>query len=863
MHNNNKIWNATLASQTDVNDSSRDRLRACFETFRARIEQFIQLIPAEIPGLTVHDISHLDALWDMAELLLGDDYEINPAEVFVLGGAILLHDSAMTICAYENGAEEIKGMIEYSDVVAQLTTANKISNNPPLDPKEIENIAISEVLRIKHAIKAEALASQAWVSPLDRSKVMLIEDAELRDHYSTCIGRIANSHHWDISEIPKKLGTSLGAFSGFPAEWTVNQIKIALILRCIDAMHIDDRRAPKFLSAVRSIGAVSLQHWKFQNLLTQPHVEDERLVYTSKRPFTVDESAAWNICFDTVQMIDSELRNARDLQSQKNIPQFNASGVVGANSPESLSKFIEVDGWKPLPLNLKVSNVSHLARTLGGKDLYESELAPLREMIQNAADAVEARVALEPEFELPEGQIHIKLHHLDSEEVLLIQDNGVGMSEFVLTNALLDFGFSFWKSAQARTEFPGLQNSVNRLRGRYGIGFFSIFMWSEKVKVSSRRFNEGVNSAKVLEFRQGLETRPLLRPAKSTECSSKWTTQIHITLKKDFFKKNLLNRERERELRFNLDPLSRAQFEINEEYTPSLLERKIKTLCATLPIKVLLDVDSEISTVSLPDWKTCEPSVFFGFFDSLSGDVRKRETRFAKTLSQLSLPQNGRCFVSPYRVHSVKVYEKGIFIGTNHLSHIGGVVESTTLNAARNRFENIPIVQDEAWLKETRGKAFAACENFAEQLAVQGLFHSLKKPDMNRPLFIKNRSLISWNELKAIAIRQGFFNIRLFEESREKTFKWKAATKLEVLHGLNIDENRVFPLFDYEGSYNIGDDLNVSILKADNQLLSFVCAILDEMGPDASVICDYVEMSGYQDDYVDVKFKIGNGQSLS
>jgi hypothetical protein len=858
MYNKSKVWNATLANQNDANDSSRDRLRACFETFRGRIEQFVHTIPAEIPGLTVHDISHLDALWEMADLLIGGDYEINPAEAFVLGGAILLHDSAMTICAYQGGVEEIKSMIEYTDVVAQMTTANKISNEAQLNAKAIETLAISEVLRIKHASRAEELASQAWVSPLDGSKVMLIEDAELRDHYSTCIGRIANSHHWDVSEIPKKLATSLGAFSGFPANWTVNQIKIALILRCIDAMHIDDRRAPKFLSAIRSIGPISLQHWKFQNLLTKPHVEGDRLIYTSKRPFDVDESASWNLCFDTVQMIDSELRNARDLQLQKRIPEFNALGVAGANSPESLSTYIEVDGWQPLPLNLKVSNVSHLARTLGGKDLYNTGLAPLREMIQNAADAVEARVALDPEFEIADGKININILHLDSEEILLIQDNGVGMSEFVLTNALLDFGFSFWKSAQARVEFPGLQSSVHRLRGRYGIGFFSIFMWSEEVTVSSRRFNDGVNSSQVLEFRQGLETRPLLRPAALNEKSSKWTTQIQVKLKKGFFKKNLVRRDIDQSGRYYRSALMGSLLDANEEYQPSFIVKRIKKLCATLPIKVILDIDSEKSSVSLPDWLTCEPSLFLEFFGSLSFEGRERDSRFAKTLSQLSMPDIGRCFISPYKNNDggVMVYEKGIFIGHSHAKNIGGVVESTTLNAARDRFENIAVHKDGKWLKEARSKAFSACKNFAEEMAVQRMFHVLGKPDLNRPLFIKNRELISWNELKIIAVDQGFFNIRLSEERGEKDFKWEAATKLSVLYGLEIDENRVYPLFDYEGKYNFGEDINELVLDTDSQLLNFIQEISEEMGPNTTIKSDHVEQSGYLNDYVLVSFKI-------
>ncbi|MBA2593659.1 MAG: hypothetical protein M3495_02490 [Pseudomonadota bacterium] len=53
-----------------------------------------------MPGLTVHDITHLDALWRVADQIAGPDYPINPAEAFVLGGAFLLHDAAHVMAGH-------------------------------------------------------------------------------------------------------------------------------------------------------------------------------------------------------------------------------------------------------------------------------------------------------------------------------------------------------------------------------------------------------------------------------------------------------------------------------------------------------------------------------------------------------------------------------------------------------------------------------------------------------------------------------------------------------------------------------------------------------------------------------------------
>lgn len=185
MYSDTKIWQATLESRGDKCDPFRERLRTAFSGFRERVGQMIQTIPSDIPGLTVHDLGHLDALWEMADILTGGEYDLNPAEAFVLGGAILLHDSAMTVAAYRGGIEEIRSTPEYCDAVA-LANGRGGRQQPTggISPDSTtERFALAEALRLRHATKAEELASQMWKSPIDESDVYLIDDSELRDHY--------------------------------------------------------------------------------------------------------------------------------------------------------------------------------------------------------------------------------------------------------------------------------------------------------------------------------------------------------------------------------------------------------------------------------------------------------------------------------------------------------------------------------------------------------------------------------------------------------------------------------------------------------------------------------------------------------
>ena len=95
---------------------------------------------------------------------------------------------------------------------------------------------------------------------------------------------------------------------------------------------------------------------------------------------------------------------------------------------------------------------------------------------------------------------------------LVVEDNGIGMSEQVLTGPLLDFGTSFWRSSLAMEEFPGLMAAGMHAIGRFGIGFFSVFMLGPVVRVYSRRCDKGQDTGRLLEFRGGTSARPILSP---------------------------------------------------------------------------------------------------------------------------------------------------------------------------------------------------------------------------------------------------------------------------------------------------------------------------------------------------------------
>jgi hypothetical protein len=118
-------------------------------------------------------------------------------------------------------------------------------NNPPL---EVEREVISDLLRQLHAKHAERLATISWKQSTSAETHFLIADIDLRTNVGPIIGLIAHSHWWDVSEVRRRFPVIIGAPATLPAEWTIDPLKLACILRVADAMHIDARRAPKSMS---------------------------------------------------------------------------------------------------------------------------------------------------------------------------------------------------------------------------------------------------------------------------------------------------------------------------------------------------------------------------------------------------------------------------------------------------------------------------------------------------------------------------------------------------------------------------------------------------------------------------------------
>ena len=188
-------------------------------------------------------------------------------------------------------------------------------------------------------------------------------------------------------------------------------------------------------------------------------------------------------------MIDRELRDAHALMRDEGRPCFAATSVLGAETPEAFARQVPVRDWEPVNVAPKIADVPKVIGALGGSTLYGDEpWIALRELLQNALDAVRALRALGYLGET-EGEVEVRAERADGADWWLhVIDTGIGMSRHVLTNILLDFGNSLWRSDVLREELPGLARSGFDAVGQFGIGFYSVFMLGSQVRVTTRRF---------------------------------------------------------------------------------------------------------------------------------------------------------------------------------------------------------------------------------------------------------------------------------------------------------------------------------------------------------------------------------------
>ncbi|MBT7443650.1 MAG: molecular chaperone HtpG [Methylococcales bacterium] len=123
-------------------------------------------------------------------------------------------------------------------------------------------------------------------------------------------------------------------------------------------------------------------------------------------------------------------------------------------------------------------NLSGLLEVLG-KNLYSTPLVAIRELIQNAHDACVRRQIESPD----DTAFHIHITPLASQQQLIIEDNGAGLTKEEIEKYLATIGSGYTR--ELRT-----QSDNEDMIGFFGLGFLSAYVVSDKVTLTTTSYQD-------------------------------------------------------------------------------------------------------------------------------------------------------------------------------------------------------------------------------------------------------------------------------------------------------------------------------------------------------------------------------------
>lgn len=333
------------------------------------------------------------------------------------------------------------------------------------------------------------------------------------------------------------------------------------------------------------------------------------------------------------------------------------------------------------PFEADVAKLLHLMvhSVYSDKDIF------LRELISNAADAAEKlryEGLSDPDLLGDDPQPRITVTLDQEQKMLTVEDNGIGMAEAELSEALGTIARSGTKAFMDRV--AGSKDAQgNQLIGQFGVGFYSAFIVADRVEVASRR--AGAGSAAIWSS-DGLGTYSV-GPADLADAPARGT-RVRLHLKEDA-----------------------------AAYTGrSAIERMIKAQSGHVPVPILLKETPEAEPQQITDgaalWTRPKSDIgqddYRDFYRSVAGQFDEPALTLHYRAEGLH-EYNVLAFVpamkpfdlfDPDRAGRMKLYVRRVFITDEtqilprYLRFVRGLVDSSDLplNVSREMIQDSPAL---------------------------------------------------------------------------------------------------------------------------------------------------------------------------
>lgn len=429
------------------------------------------------PMFTLHDETHIcNVMQKVVELLGNAANDLSRDETAMLILAACCHDIGMSYS--DKDKEELFADIDRLNKYLDNNKSEYVKAYAKGDDKpHMTDDMIQNYLRsIHHERIMELTCNLKWPSILE-GKI------DRQDLIAVC-----QSHGSDISVLDVMEQTP-----------TIDLRFCAILLRLSDILDFDSIRAPKAVyeycgfEEKNSISAIkSKEEWDKH---MSSHGFDFKNVSDRSYPYSLNYSAT-SKSMQVEQAVNSYLdwvdQELRGCNNQINRYSGKWQKFI---LPEKIKRNIKSEGYVSGQYRLTLDQ-DQIMELLVGKELYSDPSVFVRELIQNAIDAVRTREQLDRNLPSDwKAQINIRCW-MDEEGYhwFRIEDNGIGMTEEVIMNFFLKIGRSYYNSDTFKEAKLRCKADRNYMPiSRFGIGILSCFMCDEqtnRVEVSTKRFNE-------------------------------------------------------------------------------------------------------------------------------------------------------------------------------------------------------------------------------------------------------------------------------------------------------------------------------------------------------------------------------------
>ncbi|MDP8267672.1 MAG: ATP-binding protein [Candidatus Tenebribacter davisii] len=479
------------------NDSSGAQVISLVDDATYYAYQRTKLVIRHMGEFTLHDGDHLFQVLRIMELLIGvqNITSLSIPELALLIISAFFHDLGMapsefeviawkkfwdTTPLFDSEAEEVQYNAFKRHVLARpdrLKIINDLVIENEISKADIQkSYLIADYIRETHSLRAKEIIQQDWGNKLK------YKDTD----FSLELAEICYSHNEDplsLLNLDMHYLFGQGQFACLPL--------IGVILRIADILDFDPKRTPDILlSSLNIKNPVSLIEWKKHRSIESWIINSDFIQFHAKCRHPAIEYSIRLFC----DLIDKELSTCNNVLTKIN--QYNSLNKIGYN----ISLPFKVDRTKIVTkkdiygkpeyifretkFNLSKNQVIDL---LMGTKLYGDPEVALRELLQNSIDACLLRQAMEKNWNnayVP--KLLVKYIKVEDEDILIVEDNGIGMDQEIIDKYYTRIGTSFYKSADFY-DLKAESKADFQPTSRFGIGILSCFMVSDTLIVDTRK----------------------------------------------------------------------------------------------------------------------------------------------------------------------------------------------------------------------------------------------------------------------------------------------------------------------------------------------------------------------------------------